>query len=176
MQTARIAAQRLGRHEVHARRGALGGGSVEDVLTLLARFPASGSVALVGHEPQVSELLGHLVGSNDAARLAFKKGGVAVVDLPEGTRSRGTAGGVPAARACCVRASSCSAGLRRRRPAHGRSAGSCDDPDPGIHRGLAGVADGKVVFCQAAGLTVLDLATGRVLLPATPGGTAGNCC
>ena len=71
------------------RDEALAGGSVEDVLTLLARFPASGSVALVGHEPQLSELLGHLVGSNDAARLAFKKGGVAVVDLPEGTRSVG---------------------------------------------------------------------------------------
>ena len=87
-QTARIAARAWDGMEF-TRDEALAGGSVEDVLTLLARFPASGSVALVGHEPQVSELLGHLVGSNDAARLAFKKGGVAVVDLPEGTRSVG---------------------------------------------------------------------------------------
>jgi phosphohistidine phosphatase SixA len=71
------------------RDEALAGGSVEDVLTLLARFPADTTVALVGHEPQLSELLAHLVGSNDADRLAFKKGGVAVVDLPEGTRSVG---------------------------------------------------------------------------------------
>jgi phosphohistidine phosphatase len=87
-QTARIAARAWDRLKVR-RDDALAGGSVEDVLTLLARFPASDAVALVGHEPQLSELLAHLVGSNDAARLAFKKGGVAVVDLPEGTRSVG---------------------------------------------------------------------------------------
>ena len=87
-QTARIAALAWDRLKFR-RDDALAGGSVEDVLTLLARFPASASVALVGHEPQLSELLAHLVGSNDAARVAFKKGGVAVVDLPEGTRSVG---------------------------------------------------------------------------------------
>lgn len=87
-QTARIAARAWDGMNV-TRDEALAGGSVEDVLTLLARFPASAVVALVGHEPQLSELLAHLVGSNDADRLAFKKGGVAVVDLPEGTRSVG---------------------------------------------------------------------------------------
>jgi phosphohistidine phosphatase len=87
-QTARIAALAWDRMKV-TRDEALAGGSIEDVMTLLARFPATASVALVGHEPQVSELLAHLVGSNDAARLAFKKGGVAVVDLPEGAQSPG---------------------------------------------------------------------------------------
>lgn len=87
-QTARIAARAWDGMEF-TRDGALAGGSIEDVLALLFRFPADASVALVGHEPQLSELLAHLVGSKDAACLAFKKGGVAVVDLPEGSRSAG---------------------------------------------------------------------------------------
>jgi phosphohistidine phosphatase len=82
-QTARIAARAWDRMEF-TRDAALAGGSVEEVLGLLSRFPADASVALVGHEPQLSGLLAHLVGSKDAAGLAFKKGGVAVVDLPEG--------------------------------------------------------------------------------------------
>ncbi|MET0556938.1 MAG: phosphohistidine phosphatase SixA [Vicinamibacteria bacterium] len=88
-QTARIASQAWDGLEV-ALDDALAGGSVEDVVKLLARFPADASVALVGHEPQLSELLAHLVESNDASRLAFKKGGVGVVDLPGGPASAGT--------------------------------------------------------------------------------------
>jgi phosphohistidine phosphatase len=87
-QTARIAARAWDGLDV-TRDASLAGGSIEDVTALLARFPASASVALVGHEPQLSELLAHLVGSNDAARLAFKKGGVAVVDLTDGPQSPG---------------------------------------------------------------------------------------
>lgn len=87
-QTARIAARAWDRLPF-TRDEALAGGSVEDVVDLLQRFPASTSVALVGHEPQLSELLAHLVGAPEADRLAFKKGGVAVVDLDEGTRSAG---------------------------------------------------------------------------------------
>jgi phosphohistidine phosphatase len=63
---------------------ALGGGSLEDLSAALRRIPATSSVALVGHEPQVSEYLAHLLGSKHADRLTFKKGGVAVVDLPSG--------------------------------------------------------------------------------------------
>jgi phosphohistidine phosphatase len=87
-QTARIAARAWDGMEF-TRDQALAGGGIEEVLALLARFPTDASVALVGHEPQVSELLAHLVGSRDAACLAFKKGGVAVVDLPEGSASAG---------------------------------------------------------------------------------------
>ena len=87
-QTAQIAARAWDGMEF-TRDVALAGGSIEDVQALLSRFPADASVALVGHEPQVSELLAHLVGSKDAASLAFKKGGVAVVDLPEGSLSTG---------------------------------------------------------------------------------------
>ena len=63
---------------------ALDGGSVADLQSALRRLPAQSTVALVGHEPQVSEFLAQLVGSNQPDRLTFKKGGVAVVDLPAG--------------------------------------------------------------------------------------------
>jgi phosphohistidine phosphatase len=39
-------------------------------------------VALVGHEPWLSELLARLLGSSHDERLEFKKGGVALVDVP----------------------------------------------------------------------------------------------
>jgi phosphohistidine phosphatase len=49
--------------------------------SLLASRSALACVALVGHEPHLSSLLARLIGS-EAARVPFKKGGVAVVDLP----------------------------------------------------------------------------------------------
>jgi phosphohistidine phosphatase len=63
---------------------ALAGGSIAEVEAVLRRYDTGATIALVGHEPQVSELLAHLVGSTHADRLTFKKGGVAVVDLPAG--------------------------------------------------------------------------------------------
>jgi phosphohistidine phosphatase len=87
-QTARIAARAWDGMEV-TRDAALAGGSVEEVLELLSRFPSEAAVALVGHEPQLSELLARFVGSQDGGRVAFKKGGVAVVDLPKGPESAG---------------------------------------------------------------------------------------
>lgn len=63
---------------------ALAGGSIQDLDDVLRRLPAGSSVGLVGHEPQVSEFLAHLLGSTHPDRLTFKKGGVAVIDLPEG--------------------------------------------------------------------------------------------
>lgn len=69
---------------------ALAGGTVGDLEAALRRVPAQSTVALVGHEPQVSEFLAHLVGSTQPDRLTFKKGGVAVVDLPAGPASVGT--------------------------------------------------------------------------------------
>lgn len=57
-------------------------GSLDDVLALLDKFPTEKRVALVGHEPTVSALVARLVGSDDADRFAFRKGGVAHVHLP----------------------------------------------------------------------------------------------
>ena len=39
-------------------------------------------MAVVGHEPHVSDLLARLLGSRHDDRLTFKKGGAALVDVP----------------------------------------------------------------------------------------------
>lgn len=69
---------------------ALAGGTVEELTAALERVADAPAVALIGHEPQVSEYLAHLVGSKHPDRLTFKKGGAAVVDLPTGPRGVGT--------------------------------------------------------------------------------------
>lgn len=86
-QTARIAAKAW--RVAVTEEAALDGGTVAELEAALRRVPAQSTVALVGHEPQVSELLAHLVGSSQPDRLTFKKGGVAVVDLPAGPGGAG---------------------------------------------------------------------------------------
>jgi phosphohistidine phosphatase len=61
---------------------ALAHGSVEDIIGLLTGLPRDGRVALVGHEPTLSSLLARLLGSHAGERFAFRKGGVAQVDVP----------------------------------------------------------------------------------------------
>jgi phosphohistidine phosphatase len=46
-------------------------------------------VAIVGHEPTLSALLARLLGAAHGERLAFKKGGAALVDLPDGPTGLG---------------------------------------------------------------------------------------
>lgn len=61
---------------------ALAGGTFEEHAAAIDRFGADATVAVVGHEPYVSELVARLLGAKRAERLELKKGGVAVVDLP----------------------------------------------------------------------------------------------
>jgi phosphohistidine phosphatase len=86
--TAEIAARAFRRIEPVVER-ALAHGSVADVLAVLARQPAEATVAIVGHEPVVSSLLARLLGASRGDGFAFKKGGVALVDLPGGPRAAG---------------------------------------------------------------------------------------
>ena len=58
----------------------LAGGHSEDLLPDLAAHGEDALVALVGHEPDVSQFLGRLVGGA-AEGLAFKKGGAALVEI-----------------------------------------------------------------------------------------------
>jgi phosphohistidine phosphatase len=81
VETAEIAAHAFGKVEPRAER-ALGHGGPEAVLTLLERQPSDATVAIVGHEPVLSQVLARLLGSGRAERFAFKKGGAALVDLP----------------------------------------------------------------------------------------------
>jgi phosphohistidine phosphatase len=62
---------------------ALAGDRVDAILAALARRPREATVALVGHEPMLATLLARMVGSPDAERFAFKKGGAALVALPD---------------------------------------------------------------------------------------------
>jgi phosphohistidine phosphatase len=61
---------------------ALVGAEFDDVARLLDEHKDKRLVALVGHEPSLSELLARLLGGKDAQRLEFRKGGAALVDLP----------------------------------------------------------------------------------------------
>ena len=88
-QTAAIAAAAWGRIEPK-ETAALAGGSFEEQAEVLDRYPEDATVAVVGHEPHVSELLGRLLGSRHDERLAFKKGGAALVDVPGPLAGGGT--------------------------------------------------------------------------------------
>jgi phosphohistidine phosphatase len=68
---------------------ALAGDDVEAILSVLARHPAMATVALVGHEPVLAALLGRMLGSAKVEPLTFRRGGAAMVDLPDGPGGRG---------------------------------------------------------------------------------------
>ena len=80
-QTAAIAAAAWGRIEPE-ETAALAGGSFEEQAAVLDEYPGDATVAVVGHEPYVSELLARLLGTRHDDRLEFKKGGAALVDVP----------------------------------------------------------------------------------------------
>jgi phosphohistidine phosphatase len=61
---------------------ALAGGALADLARALAPYGAEATVVVVGHEPQLSGILAELVGSPAAERLAFRKGGAALIDVP----------------------------------------------------------------------------------------------
>jgi phosphohistidine phosphatase len=87
-ETADIAAQAFTRIEPTVEP-ALVHGTVDDILTALGTRPPGATVALVGHEPTLSMVLARLLGAVDGERLAFKKGGAALVDLPDGPSGGG---------------------------------------------------------------------------------------
>lgn len=64
---------------------ALGQDDVDVLVTALKKYGPDATVALVGHEPTLSGLLAHLLGMHQGDdRFAFKKGGAALVHLPDG--------------------------------------------------------------------------------------------
>jgi phosphohistidine phosphatase len=65
----------------------LAGGSPEVLLAAVAAHPEHSVVALVGHEPDMSRLLSHVVGGV-GERMPFRKGGAALVEL-DGDAARG---------------------------------------------------------------------------------------
>ena len=68
---------------------ALAGESVDGIIVALTKLPKEATVAIVGHEPVLSSLLARFLGASQGERLAFKKGGGALVDLPKGPAAAG---------------------------------------------------------------------------------------
>jgi phosphohistidine phosphatase len=86
--TAEIAARAFKRMEPKVEP-ALAGQSLDGIFAALTTHPRDATVALVGHEPTLGTLLARMLGSAQAERLAFKKGGAALVDLPDGPAAPG---------------------------------------------------------------------------------------
>ncbi len=82
--TADIAARAFKRVEPRVEP-ALAHGGVDAILGALGKQPREAMVAIVGHEPVLGALLARLLGARDSGQFPFKKGGAALVDLPEGT-------------------------------------------------------------------------------------------
>ncbi len=87
LETAELAADAWG-EVTPTQEPLLAGGHAADLVDALVARAESGVVALVGHEPGISDLLAHLVGG-DAKRLPFKKGGAALVAMDEESAGRG---------------------------------------------------------------------------------------
>jgi phosphohistidine phosphatase len=88
-QTAEIAARVWGKAEPHDT-AALAGGSWNDLAAALRKYPSEAVVAIVGHEPHLSGTLARLIGAGEGERLIFRKGGAALVDIPEGIDDGGS--------------------------------------------------------------------------------------
>lgn len=86
--TAEIAARAFKRVEPRIEP-ALARASVDGIIAALKTHRAGATVALVGHEPLLGALLARLLGASEGERFAFKKGGAALVDLPDGPAAAG---------------------------------------------------------------------------------------
>jgi phosphohistidine phosphatase len=87
LETAQIAAEAWG-DVTPVEDPRLAGGHAEDILPTLTAYGEDALVALVGHEPDVSHLLGRLVGGAGEG-LTFKKGGAALVEVDGAAAANG---------------------------------------------------------------------------------------
>ncbi|PYN39909.1 MAG: hypothetical protein DMD95_23285, partial [Candidatus Rokuibacteriota bacterium] len=76
-------------HIAPAIEPALAHSSVDGIVAALKAHPPDARIALVGHEPFLGALLARLLGATQGKRLAFEKGGAALVDLPNGPAASG---------------------------------------------------------------------------------------
>ena len=86
--TAEIAARAFGLIEPRPEP-ALAGENLDGIVVALKAHPHDATVALVGHQPMLGALLARMLGSAKAEGLAFRKGGAALVDLPDGPAAPG---------------------------------------------------------------------------------------
>lgn len=69
---------------------ALTGGDIAALEKALSGYGKTSTVAVVGHEPWLSALLAHLLGTGQEDRLVFKKGGAALVEVEGSLADGGT--------------------------------------------------------------------------------------
>jgi phosphohistidine phosphatase len=80
LQTAEIAAATWGEVPVTVEP-AFAHGDIDEQLDVFTGYPGDAVVAAVGHEPHMSALLARLLGGGEQARLEFRKGGAAMVEV-----------------------------------------------------------------------------------------------
>ncbi|HEY5491280.1 MAG TPA: phosphohistidine phosphatase SixA [Gemmatimonadaceae bacterium] len=86
-QTAEIVAEELGLRSKMSEDKRVGPGFNEDRLRVILREHAhANAVMLVGHEPDLSSTISALIGGG---RIVMKKGGLALVELPDAQSRRG---------------------------------------------------------------------------------------
>jgi phosphohistidine phosphatase len=81
LQTAEIAARAWGRVSAKSTP-ALAAGDFTELARILGHIKADARVAIVGHEPHLSSLLGRILGGAQGEALTFRKGGAALIDVP----------------------------------------------------------------------------------------------
>jgi phosphohistidine phosphatase len=86
-ETAKIVAERLGVERVLEDSRLADGFDQRKLLDILRDLGVVEHLMLVGHEPTMSFTVGRIIGN---ARLDFKKGAIACVDLPDATSTSGT--------------------------------------------------------------------------------------
>ncbi len=91
-ETAQIVAEALPVQSPFDRLDSLGsGGSLESLISFLAKHPERRRPLIVGHEPQLSDFAARLMGAGRNANLAFKKGGCCLIrfqGFPETARGK----------------------------------------------------------------------------------------
>jgi phosphohistidine phosphatase len=82
VQTARILAREYGCDQALEVPCLAPGAGPGQVAGWLGTQAGAGTVALVGHEPDLSELIGWLCGASAGSRIQFKKGAACLLDCP----------------------------------------------------------------------------------------------
>jgi len=82
VETAEIVAREYGSIRVERVSVLEPGSRRDDVLEWLRTGRPDATIAIVGHEPDLSELVAWLVAGDEAPFFTFKKGGAALIELP----------------------------------------------------------------------------------------------
>lgn len=86
-ETAEIVAQKLGCPErLEVCEALVPGGSRKDLFKRLQKCEADEQILLVGHEPDLSELIGELIAADPDVAIDFKKGSLACLALDRPSR------------------------------------------------------------------------------------------